>query len=379
MKKNDILDKVAVRQFLALLRAGLWGASCETEYFENDDRPDWKGILYLARTQAVLPLVYDGMLTLPERMRLNGPALLKLIAYVDRIEGLNQALDEAAAEISSRLEAEGIRSVLLKGQGLATLYRIPGHRQCGDIDLYVGEKNYRKAADIIRTWKEVHGEMTETTKHTGFMFGELELELHKTAMELPYKKMNASYRQWENESLGSLSTEIILGEKNSLAVKIPPATFNLFYVFYHAFNHFMQCGLGLRQLCDIARMLHEYSHELNLDELKKRLEEFKLDREWQLFLCLAVDFLGLKDEEAPLYNPELKPLSEKLLDTILRDGNFGQYKSLPNFSGKPKFIRQFGSMVTHHILFAQRYKFSPRQTVIQYWVMWRNGLFNASK
>ena len=399
MKKNDILGKVAVRQFLALLRAGLWGASCETEYFENDDKPDWKGILYLAKTQAVLPLVYDGMLTLPEHMRLNGPALLKLIAYVDRIEGLNQALDEAAAEISSRLETEGIRSVLLKGQGLATLYRIPGHRQCGDIDLYVGEKNYRKAADIIRTWKDVEAGSAEKEKHIGFRFHGMELELHRHALSMPGIKMAKKSNAWEYNELMNNGLHIRLGMpiskvgpvintqiEKALAKEeictdtrtaiIPMPQFNIFYTFCHAFTHFMISGLGLRQLCDIAMLLHQYHSEITPAELESWLKEYKLDKEWKLFIHLIVNHIGLPPEEAVLYDNTYIQLTDKLLDTIIDDGNFGQHKSLPDYSHLPIVLKKAGSLLNHHIVLWKRLRFSRRQTFMHYFHLWYIGLFD---
>ena len=240
MKKKDIVSREAERQFLALLRAGLWGGKADMACFPESGLPDWKGILYLGRSQAVLPLIYDGMLTLPEEMRLHGPALMRLIAYVDRIEGLNRELDEASAEISARLAAEGIRSVLLKGQGLAVLYRIPGHRQCGDIDLYVGEENYRKAINIIRNWNEIHNEQPEMTKHTCFEFKNVELEIHKRCLDIHELRVSKHYIILEKNELCKNDCLFYLSD-SKIPVYVPPIEFNLFYVFFHAFNHFAEC------------------------------------------------------------------------------------------------------------------------------------------
>ena len=136
--KQKKTEKAAERQFLELLRTGLWGGPADLRPFGEAGKPDWKGIMHLARTQAVLPLIYDGIQELPQEYRPEGAVLMKLIAYVDRVEMHNRALDAAAVEISGRLASQGIPSVLLKGQGNAVWYRNPLHRQCGDIDLYVG-------------------------------------------------------------------------------------------------------------------------------------------------------------------------------------------------------------------------------------------------
>ena len=390
MKKKDIVSREAERQFLALLRAGLWGGKADMACFPESGLPDWKGILYLGRSQAVLPLIYDGMLTLPEEMRLHGPALMRLIAYVDRIEGLNRELDEASAEISARLAAEGIRSVLLKGQGLAVLYRIPGHRQCGDIDLYVGEENYRKAADIIRKWPDAEEGSAEKEKHVGFKFHGMDLELHRHALSMPGIRMAKKYKAWEYTKLMGSGQRIRLGESlnavpdssentggvpDRKTVQIPSPQFDVFYTFCHAFFHFMISGLGLRQLCDVVMLLHRFHTEMDVREFSAWLQEYKLDREWKLFVCLMVRHLGLPAEEAPLYDSSFSGLSDQLLDTIFDDGNFGQYKSLPDYSRLPILLKKAGSLLNHHIIFWRRLKFSRRQTFRHYFHLWYIGLF----
>ena len=371
MKRKDIVSEKAEKQFMALVRAGLWGKDAEMEFFPENEVPDWKGILYLGKTQAVLPLLYDGMTGLPEGKRLSGPSLMKLIAYVDRVEKLNADLDAAAGKICAGLAAEGISSVLLKGQGNAVLYPEPRHRQCGDIDLYVGQENYLKAADVIRKWPEVHHEAKETSKHVGFGFGHLEIELHKMAFEMADRKTDAAFRIWETEELSSGRAEVLPGGEK---VTVPPPMFNVIYVFCHGFHHFMESGLGLRQICDIAMLLHRYHSELDANEMEALLKEFRLLDEWRLFVSLAVRHLGLPASEAPLYIPDKQDITDKLLQAIFDDGNFGHHKDLPDFSRKPALIRKLGNLGIHHVIFFRKLKFSPRQAWLYYLQMWRNGL-----
>lgn len=370
--KKEKTDKTAESQFLAILRSGLWGTPAEAGPFQEAGRADWKGILQFSRTQAVLPLIYDGIQGLPENYRPGGPALMKLIAYVDRVEKHNLALDAAAVEISGRLASIGIRSVLLKGQGNARWYRNPLHRQCGDIDLYVGAGNFAEAAAAIRGWKEISDEKPESVKHIGFSFNGLILELHREAYFFPEKKANAAFRPWETEELSRDDCRVVLGECGSITV--PPPDFNLFYIFCHAFHHFMQSGLGLRQLCDIARLLHVYRGRLDIEAFRDRLLQFSLYREWQMFAGVLVEKLGLPADEAPLYDPGCTEKSGKVLGIILDDGNFGQHKSLPDFSRRPVLIRKAGNLCIHHIMLARRMEVSARQTWKYYAEMWKNGI-----
>lgn len=386
MKQVCKTNENTVREFLSLIRFGLWGNTVpaaghamQTSVARNpgndNARPDWKGILFLARKQALLPLLYDGMEYLPEDKRLQGHALMQLIAYVDKVENHNRALDEAAVEISSRLAAEGIRSVLLKGQGNAVLYRNPLHRQCGDIDLYVGAANYEKAVGIIRGWKEISNEKPESVKHVGFNYRDMVLELHREAYFFPDKRSNRLYRPWETEELNKDECHAILGEgRHAGKVTVPPVDFNLFYIFAHAFTHFMQSGLGLRQLCDLAVFIHRHHDEFDIEALQSRLKTFRLEKEWKLFICFLVEILGLPAEEAPLYDGRLGVMARRMLGRILADGNFGQHKNLPDFSRKPVLLRKIGNLGIHHIMYAQRLGFTFRYTCRYYWAMWRDGI-----
>ena len=159
-------DKIQL-QFLELLRAGMWGGSADVSLFE-DGAADWKKILAHAKMQAVMPLVYDGIVSLPERLRPDMPTMYRLMAFTDKIERLNGKLDRAAAELSEKLSGCGIRSVLLKGQGNAVLYPNPARRQCGDIDLYVGEDNFGRTMSLLSEWGMVDNLAEATYKHSHF-------------------------------------------------------------------------------------------------------------------------------------------------------------------------------------------------------------------
>lgn len=378
MGKKSIGVKNAEYQFLSLLNAGLWGKNADLRAFAAE--PNWDHIMYLARTQAVLPLIYDGIMTLPRDRKPESTGLLALLAYVDKVEAHNRALDAAATEISGRLSSSGIRSVLLKGQGNALLYRNREHRQCGDIDLYVGPDNFAKAAGIIRSWKEIRNEVPESSKHIGYRFGNLLLELHREAFQFPDRKLDAQYREWEEkELLGTEGEKVRLVEGDDREVTLPEAEFNLFYVFAHAFHHFMESGLGLRQMCDLALLIDKYGEIPDSSGFADMLKKYRLDREWKLFVCFLVNVLDLPVGKALLYDPSYTSLSFRLLDRILKDGNFGKHKKLPDFSKCWLPLRKLGSLGIHLVVFLQRVRFSPRQASAYFMKMWRIGLRNALK
>jgi hypothetical protein len=115
----------------------------------------------------------------------------------------NAQLNATLAEITELLNANSIPSVILKGQGVAQNYRKPEQRMSGDIDLYVGEANYKKAIDILQhsgnqaVLQNPAGTMqksNETVKHYHMQYGDVQVELHKFANYL-YNPIENRYFQ----------------------------------------------------------------------------------------------------------------------------------------------------------------------------------------
>jgi hypothetical protein len=63
----------------------------------------------------------------------------------------SQMLNNALIAVVQELREYGIDPVLLKGQGIAKYYPVPELRQCGDIDIYVGENHFAKTCEVIGT------------------------------------------------------------------------------------------------------------------------------------------------------------------------------------------------------------------------------------
>ena len=58
-------------------------------------------------------------------------------------------MNEVVNELCSFFKNGEIRTVLQKGQGIASLYECPLMRECGDIDLYFPDRKEREKADLI--------------------------------------------------------------------------------------------------------------------------------------------------------------------------------------------------------------------------------------
>lgn len=361
------------RQFLALLRAGLWNSPVDTPVFQGEI--DWEAILMLARQQTVSGPLFDAINELPGELQPPVDWMRRLYVTVLRIEQSHELLNRRLAEIVPLLQGEGIRSVLLKGQGVARNYANPLRRQCGDIDLYVGKSNYKKACRMMDGWGDVSGDESESHKHAHYHRDGVVVELHRIAERLEYPARDKRFQQWTEKHL--LGSELQKMMVDGTAVSLPPVNFDVLYIFNHAYHHFISGGIGLRQLCDWILYLDTFFEVIDLVELEADLKAFGLMRPWKIFGALAVNRLGLVAEKMPLYSSRYHIQADRVLRRILQAGNFGFHD--PRHTHRPK---EYLKGKWHSFFHAHRQLFTifpvfPKDVVTHYFYFLYRGVIQV--
>lgn len=306
--------------YLALLKAAIWGGELTDEWVNGlrDERVN--EVIQLAAFQGTGPLVYDQLLKAKDveipatfRMQMKQQCLCSM----QQQQAMMPILEKAWMAL---IEAN-INPVLLKGFALAQYYPQPYLRQWGDIDLYVGQKNYHKGCEVLR---EVFPNAThpeeekEEFKHFNFEFGNTMLEMHRISMEFAHPRDRRYYEQLEEECLTKDGPSY---EVEGLSITTPEDTFNVFFVFLHAWHHFEGTGMNIKQLCDIAVLLHAKRDVLDRGRLKEMLTKLHVVEVWLLIMYIIVQHLGLLQEEAPFYTEQCKQRAEMLFERILEEGS----------------------------------------------------------
>jgi hypothetical protein len=318
------------QQFFALLRSGLWDSPLEESLFTDDT--DWLTILKIATKQTVSGIIFDGISKLSENSQPPTAIMRRLYQTVIRIEQSHELLNERLTRIIPLLQSESIYPILLKGQGVAKNYQNPMRRQCGDIDLYIGKKDFQRSCELANEWGIVADEAIERYRHYHFNWDGVTIEFHRIVEELPNPFRNKKFQHWVEYHFQK--DKLKIWDLHTTAILLPPVNFNALYVFNHAFLHFITEGIGFRQLCDWVRYLHKFHDQIDRSELMKDLKDFGLLRAWQIFGCIAVRDLGLAKEKFPFYTNEFRKKSQNIiLKDILLLGNFGHYD--PKWTTRP--------------------------------------------
>ena len=360
-------------QFLELMRAGLWGVAADPDNFKPDST-DWRAVLRIAKEQTMMVVVTDGIETLPKELWPPKEVMMKLAMMRVKTSQAHQLLNSTIAQIVAALEAEGVHSVLLKGQGIAQNYRRPESRTCGDIDLYTGLGGYTRAYEIIEALHEgrPHKEAAECTHHLHTDLNGVEVEIHRQTSFLHGKRMDANFQEWSKQSLDELfgSEALEMWDNGGTAVALAPATYNAFFILHHAVRHMTTEGVGFRQICDWVMLLHRCNSQVEVQLLSRKLKELRMERIWAEFGRLAVNYLGLPADELPLAPANLAPTrrTHKLLQHIFISGNFGRFDANGrDHSQVPYLVRKWRSFTFQSKRLVKLFRLFPGYATAYMW------------
>lgn len=333
-----------VSQLLALVRASLWQTPADAQPF-TADAADWEAIGTLALRQTVVLLTIEGAMTLPASLQPSKAWLHNARSYTLRNLRTYALLNTSVAEATDLLRSAGFHPVLLKGQAYAHYYPRPELRQCGDIDFYVGEDDYRPASEATQRFGwESREPFIPTNKHYGCSLHGIRIELHRVAALLAFPLANRRFQTWSRRQLAGTLCQVSIGGKD---IATPSPLFDVVFVFLHLYHHFINSGIGLRHLCDWAVLLHAHHDRIDQQELQRLLRSFGLLRAWRTFAPIVVDYLGLPATECPLYTTRSAKQADKILAVILREGNFGHYSPSVSRKRRPYFLRKLHSFAFH--------------------------------
>lgn len=315
---DDVADSQRVLSaFLTLLRAGLWERDVDNPGMFPLSPAEWRHVYDMSFGQTVRGIIYQGLCQLPEEMLPPEELLLRWVAEVDAIERRNGVMNDVAGELSAFFRKEGLRPVLLKGQGVAGLYAHPLLRECGDIDLYFPEQGHfeRAAAAAVRRGVSA---ACDADGCLHYQWRGITVEHHRRFSDMASPARRRVLLSCERSkgfvpfALSSVGAE----------VEVPSPFLNLLLLNTHILKHSLGWGIGFRQLCDMALACHVQSASADSDEYATVIRRLGLSRWTRMLHAFLTTYLGLPASSLPCDTRPLSPLS--LLNLVVAGGNFGK-------------------------------------------------------
>ena len=241
-------------QFLHITKTAISGGDLPTE------KVDWSAIFTLANQQKLLPIIFEAVRQ-TDAARENA-ALFAAVKQQAINQVLNQVVRSAEfADLYKRLRVAGLHPVLVKGALCSRLYPLKDHRISADDDIYVQDSEFL----------DCHEQLLAEELTTDTTADEL-----PTADEVSYLKEGSPLYIELHRHLFD-SSEDAHDELNHFFADIQPIEMagflamppyeHLLYLILHAYKHFVSCGIGLRQFCDIGLWAQEYHEQIDWQRL----------------------------------------------------------------------------------------------------------------
>lgn len=282
----------------------------------------------MAKKQSLVGVCFAGVQRL-QQQRQEPPEMLYLtwMGMAAKIQQRNEVVNRQCGELQAKLSADGLRSCVLKGQGVASLYKISSFnefqvssdlsllRQSGDIDVWVQNKSIPELVEYV---KGSGLRYKATAAHVECrMFDSTDVELHAEPAFMRNFRTNRKLVQLFNESKGSIV-------ESELGFSVPSIEFNLVYMMVHMYHHVLFEGLGLRQLMDYYFVLRTVSGSF------KEFQNVSCTIESLGMLKFATGIMWIMKEVFALEDRYLiceanEKYGRLILEDVMAGGNFGHH------------------------------------------------------
>lgn len=344
-KKKEYILTPTQELMLALLRAQLWlkpvdDITLPSTMQEYDDLMD------LCYRQTVICFISAACLRHKDVDKIPLEIREEMEAVIEENKKIHEYHNKTIVEVFTLLEDNGLHPILLKGQGLAQLYDCVGEsckeqempsleiehcplsiehyqnsvlRQCGDIDIFIGPKDYEKACHIMDDYcgpKAKQNAFYEDQLHYHISNGGVTFEIHRKAADAAKTYRDKEFNAWAYEWLVPEKCDSVI--INDRKILVPTPQYNTLYVFDHLIKHIRNEGVNLRQFCDWMMILNSNINAINNDLLFGCLKMYSSLKAWQILGGILVCQLGYLKSIFPFYNhnKSLKSQGDLLLEFI---------------------------------------------------------------
>lgn len=311
---------------------------------------DWTSIYVEAQRQSLVGVLLTGV----ERVIASGENkpkfLIQWIAQTLTLENRNRQLDARCKDITDIFNCIGLRSCVLKGQGVAMLYPNPLRRQSGDIDFWV-EGNRDDIYKLLKARWNVGGTFIHHADVD--IYEDVLTEIHFVPCyaysPFFYYRYKNYFKKWADRQFANYDEEVGFAH--------PTPHFNAVYSLMHIFHHVLYEGIGFRHFLDYYYILR------NLDPgLKAKVfEDMK-------YLGLAKFAEAVMYVEQKIFGLESKfwlcqpneEMGKCLLAEIEIAGNFGQFDERRNYANHKSKISVYLHNVKRNFVF---FKMAPSEVL----------------
>lgn len=282
---------------------------------------EWQAVFDMAVRQALIGVCADGIDALDNEQRPPRTVAMRWAMTVVQIEKMSRRQNMQAVDVQRRFAKEGFRSCIFKGVGVAAAYYPnPLRRQGGDIDIWL-EGGRRRIVEYVRS---LSPRETVSYHHIDFKAVKnpvIEVHFFPTFLLNPWRNMRMM-DYWKREAPRQMTNRVELPEGLGV-ITAPTDDVNVIALLGHIMHHFLEEGVGMRQIVDYYYLLTRGCRELDREATKRLLCDFHMTKFAGAVMYVLRVVLGM-DGRFMITEPDAKA-GRMLLDNIMKGGNFGKY------------------------------------------------------
>lgn len=317
--------------FFELIRVAVGVEACLSH---TPKATEWQELYAMAKKQSLVGVCFAGIQKLQRKSQCPPEVLyFQWMGMAAKIQQRNEVVNRQCLEVQCKLDADGFKSAILKGQGVASFYGDRANlRQSGDIDLWVDAPKEKVVGLARMTGSEDKASYLHVGAH---YFNDTEVELHYRPTYMRCLWHNKRMQEWCES------------HKQDWVVRyglvVPSYKFNVVYLLSHIYRHLFGMGIGLRQLMDYYYVLvNANARELTVNcSINSTLQHFGLDKFAGAVMWVLKDVFGLEREYMICEPDEWR--GKALLECVMESGNFGRgQKKMPTWLRK---LKQWSKLV----------------------------------
>lgn len=301
---------------------------------DNNSLPNgiyWEEIIDIAYKHGVLCVLLDGyqkilshntnfidIFTLEENSKLK----FKCLNYIYKTEKNYLRHINSILNLSEILQ--DIPFLIMKGFSCSQYYPIPKHRECGDIDIYTGNR-FSESEDRLYSYGSNYN--NKYYRHSAVNIHGVTIENHKILCDLrgPIKQTREFEKLLSSiaDNCINIGRNIELENKQIRNAVYSSSDFNLLFLPWHTSAHFAFERISIRQLLDWALFLYNNGKQLdiNLYNMARSKFTFGYSKMVDILTYLSIKYLHLpkKQIHPVMYNNAMNiehSLAEKVYDNI---------------------------------------------------------------
>ncbi len=288
--------------------------SCDIGKLPADVHLD--SVMELAKYHGVLTMMMSGICGRD----------LREICITDKVRERLDKIARTQSAVLGLLDDAGIRSLILKGLGLAALYPDRYFRTIGDIDILVDSENIHSASRLLAE-NGYTDRCSDNGFHRTFTSPDgVEIELHYAVSRFDDTGNGRRLKAFFDDTLDTA----VLCEFGGQTFSVPDTARQAVSLALHMKKHLIFGGLALRQICDWAVFAASLDDGVMAVTILKLMEQFGLAPFVSAVTECCVRYLGLSPEKGILkHGIDKSPdgvsgtLCEELMDNILDGGISG--------------------------------------------------------